>query len=77
MFETYVTKQQEFEAEHLDQDVEITIPVRGSAKPHKMYINGGNYLIKMADGRIYPANKDIFEFLFEKKGNKDEIDESK
>lgn len=66
MFEKYRTKNVEFEAELLDCDVEITIPIRGSSKPYKTIVPGGNYLIKTPDEKIYPASKSIFEYLFVK-----------
>ena len=66
MFEKYRTKNVEFEAELLNSDVEITIPVRGASKPYKTTVYGGNYLIKTPDGKIYPASKSIFEYLFTK-----------
>ena len=66
MFEKYRTKNVEFEAELLESDIEITIPIRGSSKPYKTHVNAGNYLIKTPDGRIYPASKSIFEYLFTK-----------
>ena len=63
MYETYKPKDILLTAEHLDTDVEITIP---SKPKQKIYVNGGNYLIKTSDGKIYPAKKELFEYLFEK-----------
>jgi len=60
MIDIYKTKQVQLEAEHLEQDVVITVNMQ------KLHVPGGNYLIKDQNGRIYPANKDIFELLFEK-----------
>ena len=57
----YKPKQMEIVAEKLDCDVEITLQ-----NGNKSYVQGGNYLIHMPDGRIYPAKKELFEYLFEK-----------
>ena len=73
MFDIYKTKNVEIEAEHLDQDVYLHIPVRGSSVDNKVHIQGGNYLIKTSDGKIYPAKKEIFELLFERKDETNEI----
>ena len=68
MFDIYKPKEIEIEAEHLESDVRLTVPRRGSSKtPATVYVTGGNYLIKTSDGKIYPANKDLFELLFELK----------
>ena len=61
----YKTKAQIIEAEKLECDVEITMKNK-----QKLYIQGGNYLIKGPDGYIYPADKRLFEFLFEKEEQK-------
>ena len=57
----YKTKVLKLEAEKLDCDVMITL--QNGTKSH---VQGGNYLIHMEDGRIYPAKKELFEYLFEK-----------
>ncbi len=69
MFDIYKPKNLTIEAEHLKTDVELTVPVKGT----KIYVQGGNYLIKTPNGRVYPAKKDLFEFLFEKVEENNEI----
>ena len=57
----YKPKQTEIEAKKLECDV--TLKDKGNKD---YYIFGENYLIKGPDGQIYPADKRLFEFLFEK-----------
>ena len=59
--EVYKFKRDFIEAEKLNCDIEAT-----DRYGQKLYIMGGNYLIKVSDDKVYPADKDIFEFLFEK-----------
>lgn len=61
MFDIYRPKALEIVAEKLDCDVTLH---HGGNKD--FYLQAGNYLIKTPEGRIYPANKDLFEYLFEK-----------
>ena len=61
MFDVYRTKSIKLNAEELDQDVMITYPDNS-----KLHVQGGNYLIHMKDGRVFPVEKDLFEILFEK-----------
>ena len=65
----YKAKELTIQAEHLDCDVKIHHP----GQPD-MHIQAGNYLIQMPDGRIYPANKNLFEYLFEKSEESNETE---
>ena len=57
----YRPKQMEIVAEKLECDVKIT-----DSKGKVTYVSAENYLIKGPDGQVYPADKRLFEFLFEK-----------
>ena len=72
MFDIYKPKNLTINAEHLDQDVML----HNTAKAIDVHVQGGNYLIKTPDGRIYPANKDLFEYLFEKAEETNEIEQA-
>ena len=61
----YKPKMQQIEAEQLECDVEVS-PENGK----RFKVLGGNYLIKGSDDQIYPVNKRIFEFLFEREEQK-------
>lgn len=59
--DTYKLKQIEIIAEKLECDIKIT-----DSKGKVIYVSAENYLIKGPDGQVYPADKRLFEFLFEK-----------
>lgn len=48
-------------AAQLDQDVMLHY-----SEDRKLHLPAGNYLIQTSDGKVFPANKNLFEFLFEK-----------
>ena len=67
MMNFYKPKEMKLKAEQLETDVEL------KNKSGKIfYLQGGNYLIFTPDGKIYPANKELFEFLFEKEEENNE-----
>ena len=59
--EKYRPKSEFIEAEHLKSDA--MVKTHGNKE---FYIFGGDYLIKAPEGKIFPVEKDLFEFLFEK-----------
>lgn len=56
----YYLKYPAITAEKLDCDVVIT----NRFTDKKTYVLGGNYLIYGPNERVYPVDKDLFEFLF-------------
>ena len=62
----YKTKECKLEAEKLDCDI-----IASLQSGDNVHIQGGNYLIHMPDGRVYPAVKELFEYLFEKEETND------
>ena len=61
MYEKYFIKDVTVTAEKLDTDIVYT--TKGGKAFH---LQAGNYLIKGPGGRVYPANKELFEYLFER-----------
>ena len=57
----YKPRNEKIEAEKLETD--ITLRHKGN---NDFYLQGGNYLVKGPNGQLYPANKNLFEYLFEK-----------
>lgn len=70
MIDIYKLKENTFEAEKLECDV--TLKHKTDANKD-FYLQAGNYLIRTPDGRIYPANKELFEYLFEKVEENNEV----
>ena len=59
--DAFKLKTQQIKAKKLDCDVKITRK-NGSF----FYVFAGDYLIEGPDGQVYPADKRLFEFLFER-----------
>lgn len=74
MINKYKPKVMSIDAEQLEQDAILT--PKGSTNPaDQIHLQGGTYLIRLEDGKIFPANKYLFEYLFEKEENEEKAEE--